>query len=262
MNPQSAYVIRSKALCLELIFAILDNPGPTFLSRREFIDIIKDQLIDGLLKNCLNTDKSIFALSFGIFTNLALHFREHLKQAIFVFLDQIFLKILDSNNSSYHQRLLTLQVFAKLLVKPRHVLEFFVNYDCDTSYINVTERIVEHLVKIAQGKYSKSEYANLIHPHEEHILRSLALETLVSMVKSIASFAQEFDVHHDPTELGRKTRSGTTTYGSEEDKDPEISQVDESKETLSHLDKADQYSTRRMVESLLASNDREYSRQS
>lgn len=123
--------MRSKILGLELILAVVEKPGTTFLNRREFIDVIKDTLCDGLLKYSVSNEKTIFALSLSIFYCLFLHFREHLKQEIVVFIEQIFLKILDSGNSNYHHKYLILNVFDKLSQNTKHLLEIFINYDCD-----------------------------------------------------------------------------------------------------------------------------------
>ena len=123
--------MRSKILGLELILAVVEKPGTTFLNSKDFINIIKDTLCDGLLKYCVSNEKTIFSLSLSIFYCLFLHFREHLKQEIVVFIEQIFLRILDSGNSIYHHKYLILSVFDKLSQNTKHLLELFINYDCD-----------------------------------------------------------------------------------------------------------------------------------
>ena len=127
----NTFTMRSKILGLELILAVVEKPGNTFLNRKEFIDIIKDTLCDGLLKYSVSNEKTIFSTSLSIFYCLFLHFREHLKQEIVVFLEQIFLKILDSGNSNYHHKYLILTVFDKISQNTKHQLELFINYDCD-----------------------------------------------------------------------------------------------------------------------------------
>lgn len=117
MNP---YSMRSKILGLELILSIVEKPGVIFLTRKEFIDIIRDTLCDALIKHSVSTEKSIFALSLSIFYALFIHFREHLKNEIAVFIEEIFLKVLDSGNSSYHHKYLILKVTSHFLsIDPR-----------------------------------------------------------------------------------------------------------------------------------------------
>lgn len=116
----NTFTMRSKILGLELILAVVEKPGTTFLNRKEFIDIIKDTLCDGLLKYSVSNEKTIFSTSLSIFYCLFLHFREHLKQEIVVFIEQIFLKILDSGNSNYHHKYLILTVFDKISQNTKH----------------------------------------------------------------------------------------------------------------------------------------------
>ena len=106
----NSYTLRSKILHLEIILALLDNPGSNFISRKEFIDIIKEYLCESILNNAISTEKQIIGLSLMIFVNLVKHFREHLKQEISVIIENVFLKMLESGNTSYHHRSLALEV--------------------------------------------------------------------------------------------------------------------------------------------------------
>lgn len=73
------------------------------------------------------------------------HFRYYLKQEIAVFIDGVFLKMLESGNSTYYHRLLALQVIFKISQRAINMIEFYVNYDCDVEYYNIVERIMEFL---------------------------------------------------------------------------------------------------------------------
>ena len=76
------------------------------------------------------------------------NFRDILKAEIAVFIENIFLKMLESNNSSFNHRLLALQVFYKMTLRARTMLEFYVNYDCKMDSTNVVEKMVDLLCKI------------------------------------------------------------------------------------------------------------------
>lgn len=86
----------------------MENAGPMFNSRKEFRDIIKEHLCDSILKNSVSSDRPVFSYSLGIFVNLVNNFKEHLKSEIAVFIDSVFLKMLESGVSSYNHRLLAL----------------------------------------------------------------------------------------------------------------------------------------------------------
>jgi brefeldin A-inhibited guanine nucleotide-exchange protein len=125
----STYTLKSQIMGLELILNVVEKPGATFLTRPEFINIIKTSLCNGLLKHCVSNEKTVFALSISIFYALFVHFREHLKFEILVLIEQIFLKVLNSGNSNYHHKYLILRVFDKIAKNTKHLIEIFVNYD-------------------------------------------------------------------------------------------------------------------------------------
>lgn len=102
-----------------------------------------------LLENSLSTEKAVFSLSFGIVGNLISNFRENLKTEIAVFVENIFIRILESTNSNFANRIYCLRVFRKLFTMPRAVMELFVNYDCSMNQTSILENLVGLLTKIA-----------------------------------------------------------------------------------------------------------------
>ena len=64
-----------------------------------------------------------------------------------MFIDGVFLKMLESGNSTYYHRLLALQVIYKMSQRAINMIEFYVNYDCDEQYTTIVERIMEFLSK-------------------------------------------------------------------------------------------------------------------
>lgn len=75
-----------------------------------------------------------------------------------MFVRDILIQMLESMNTNYQMRALVLQVFGTILKAPRVILEFFVNYDCQVSHLNIAQVIIELLCKIAQGKYARPEF--------------------------------------------------------------------------------------------------------
>mmetsp|Transcript_7302 Transcript_7302/g.12325 ORF Transcript_7302/g.12325 Transcript_7302/m.12325 type:complete len:227 (+) Transcript_7302:1101-1781(+) len=75
----SVYGVRKVLLVLDLIHSCLENPGATFVNRREFISVIRDQLCNALLKFAVSSEHQIFSKTVSIFYCLFIHFREHLK---------------------------------------------------------------------------------------------------------------------------------------------------------------------------------------
>jgi len=180
---------KAKTLALELILSIFEKPGQLFLTGREFAKIVRDDLIDGLLRNCTSEDVNLFSLSLNVFFKIWNHFREYLKSQISVFIETVCLKILDSGNSSFNHKWCVLDNFFKLVGTPRYLIELYVNYDCDINEKDLLNRLVIAMSKISQGKYTKSDH--LLTPQQDFMLRSKSLEILTLMVRGIFTFTQE-----------------------------------------------------------------------
>lgn len=88
----------------------LENFSLYFPTHKEFITNIKERLCEILIKNCICQERQIFIQSFKIFLILVFNYKEHVKSEICLFIEQIFLKILNSVNSSYYHRHASLQV--------------------------------------------------------------------------------------------------------------------------------------------------------
>lgn len=129
-----------------------------------------------------------------------------MKNEIVIFLDNIFVKFLESGNSSFSHKLLALEVFNKIFKNPKNVLEFFINYDCSVDNVNITEKMVEVLTRIAQGKYIKSVFAVTIQPNQELVLRTMALETLIEMLRGLSKFVEEAENEREKAEKGEEKK--------------------------------------------------------
>lgn len=125
------FAVKTKLIGLELILGVLSEPKAALTQRKEFIEVIKQSLCEGLLRYSVSSEVVIFELVVQIFFCLFLHFRQHLKQVIRVFIESIFLKLLDSSNSSFQHKALILGVFDRIARNTQLLLEIFVNYDCD-----------------------------------------------------------------------------------------------------------------------------------
>jgi len=104
-----------------------------------------------------------------------LHFRRYLLREIGVFIQDIFMEILESPNSKFIVKFYILQVLTNLIEKESIPFELFLNFDCRENSSNILERTIDLLVKIAQGKYVKSIYAGMINASDEEQLQQEAI---------------------------------------------------------------------------------------
>lgn len=154
---ENVYDVRKVLLGLDLIHSCLENPGSTFINRSEFVAVIRDSLCGALLKFATSSEHKIFSRTVSIFYCLFLHFREHLKQTIGVFIDGFFLRMLDSGNSEYDYKYTILEFFDRLSENPEHVLEIFANFDCDIGQKDVCSKMIDSLCEIAKGRFQRSD---------------------------------------------------------------------------------------------------------
>ena len=181
--------LRSKVLSLELLLSILENCGPTFRTARKFIEAVKENLAMSLLESCVSPIEQIFSLSLSIFVSLLRHFKPHLKTEIGVFLDHVFLRIVENPNSTFGHKMMILQVFSKLSQDPQSLVDLFLNFDCDsTTSVPIYQHLITVLEKISQGRLVSE---NWITPAQEITLKMLALESLVSSIKSLVAWTEK-----------------------------------------------------------------------
>lgn len=117
------------------------------------MDFFFQTLCNLLLQNCLSPNPQISGVSLRIFVALVVNFRDHLKQEIEIFISNIFLAILESSNSTFDHKVLVLEVFHKLCQNVRTLTEIFLNYDCDAQSIDLFDRIINALSRVAQGVF-------------------------------------------------------------------------------------------------------------
>eukprot|EP00741_Cyanophora_paradoxa_P005196 tig00000852_g5036.t1 len=199
-NTPDSVPLRSKLLSLELLQTVLENAGPTFRSGEKFIQAVKQYLVLSLLKNCVYNIPQVFQLSLSIFQALLTHFKEHLKTEVGVFFTNIFLRILESPAMAVQQKLIVMAVLQRICQEPQTVVDIFLNYDCDLEALDIFERMVNDLSKIAQTKVDpeKAEVA----PAEVE-LKVAGLRGLVAILKSMVDWSSRSPAPDAPHDMER-----------------------------------------------------------
>ncbi|KAM3140342.1 hypothetical protein pb186bvf_007502 [Paramecium bursaria] len=188
-NPQLApMALKCKILSLELIYEALAQ-GDVIIQKPQFIQLLKSQLLDSLLKNSLSQERQLLIMTLNIFVQIVWKFRSSMKKEIQGLIENVYFKFLDSSNSQYDHKQYTLKVFNKILMKPKVVLEIFVNYDCSIGQNNLLKKILEQQCKIVQGRYLKPEYSSSITAQQDAHLKKLCVENFCDMIKSLRQYS-------------------------------------------------------------------------
>lgn len=194
--PVEPISMQSKALSLELLLSVLEHAGPSFCDGVRFVGAVRQYLCVSLLKNCTSNVTHIVALSLRIFVNLIVKLRVHLKAEVEVFISHIFLKVLDSENSTHEHKMLVLEVFHNLCTDAHGLVEIFLSYDADFDSVDIFRHIVVALARVVKGRAPDlpqgtaaagvSSDAARRAASADAALRRLALSGLVATLRSLA----------------------------------------------------------------------------
>ncbi|CAA7052512.1 unnamed protein product [Microthlaspi erraticum] len=183
-DPQS---MRGKILALELLKILLENAGAVFRTSERFLGAIKQYLCLSLLKNSASTLMIIFQLSCSIFISLVARFRAGLKAEIGVFFPMIVLRVVENvAQPNFQQKMIVLRFLDKICLDSQILVDMFLNYDCDVNSANIFERVVNGLLKTAQG--APPGIATTLLPPQEASMKLEAMKCLVAILKSMGDW--------------------------------------------------------------------------
>ncbi|KAI4356815.1 hypothetical protein L6164_000804 [Bauhinia variegata] len=186
-DPQ---LMKGKIVALELLKILLENAGAVFRTSERFLGAIKQYLCLSLLKNSSSNLMIVFQLSCSIFISLVSRFRAGLKAEIGVFFPMIVLRVLENvAQPNFQQKMIVLRFLDKLSLDSQILVDIFLNYDCDVNSSNIFERMVNGLLKTAQG-VPPGVTTSLLPPQEE-TLKLEAMKCLVAVLKSMGDWVNK-----------------------------------------------------------------------
>ena len=174
-------IISQRIYALEIITYIFDNYGKYIYTQNGFIKVVKENLIEGLFKSCLSSEVEIYTSSIRLFFNVWKYFKENLKREINYFIENAFLKILNSNTSSFLLKKVILENFSKR--DYIFFIEIYANYDCEVNEKFTIKNLITAFSNIVQIRYSKNPQNYSTQEYNELI--NICLKTMVYIVESI-----------------------------------------------------------------------------
>jgi brefeldin A-inhibited guanine nucleotide-exchange protein len=151
--PMTVYdpiAVQSKVLSLELLLWVLKDSGPCFRSNLRFVHSVRSYLCVSLLRNCTSAVPEVVGLSLQVFIQVQTHFKHHLKAEVEVFITQIFLPILDSENSTPYHKDLVLDVLFTMCADAATINHIFQNYDADFESADLFQQMVDALARCGE----------------------------------------------------------------------------------------------------------------
>lgn len=221
-GSEDPFAFQSKILSLELVLSIINNAGPSFRRGERFIHAIRQYLCQSLLQNCTSNYTQIVGLSLQVFLVLINNFKRHLKAEIEIFVTSIFLKILQSENSSFEHKMLVLEVLNNICDDAQILGEIFLNYDCDWNTNDLFKQIIDALAKTAKGKKEgNAHYANMSSAVRLKVQQNdaaIILKGLECMTATVASLKKAANfIEAEKKHSQQRTNSGSSHADGDDD---------------------------------------------
>ncbi|KAL4346705.1 hypothetical protein GQ457_17G004310 [Hibiscus cannabinus] len=189
-NLDDHILLRGKILSLELLKVIMDNGGSIWRSNERFLYAVKQFLCLSLLKNSALSVMSIFELQCSVFMSLLTKNRSGLKAEIGIFFPMLILRVLENVlQPSFVQKMTVLNMLEKIAGDSQIIIDIFVNYDCDVDSPNIFERIVNGLLKTAQGPPPGS--TTTLSAVQDITFRHESVKCLVGIIKSMGDWMDQ-----------------------------------------------------------------------
>ncbi|CAL4921758.1 unnamed protein product [Urochloa decumbens] len=212
--PADPIVMRGKILALELLKILLENAGAVFRTSERFLGAIKQYLCLSLLKNCASSHMIVFQLSCSIFISLVSRFRPGLKAEIGVFFPMIILRVLENiAQPNYQAKMIVLRFLEKLCGDSQILVDIFLNYDCDVHSSNIFERMVNGLLKTAQGP--PAGVPTTLVPPQDTAMKSEAMKCLVAILRSMGDWMNKQLRIPDPASPNVESEKNDNDVGNE-----------------------------------------------
>ncbi|TVY82463.1 Protein transport protein SEC7 [Lachnellula suecica] len=168
LPPEQLYdlkgqAMRSKLISLHLIHTLLNNNMLVFTSPlctitnsksnepTGFLQAIKFYLCLSITRNGASSVDKVFEVTCEIFWLMLKFMRAPFKKEIEVFLNEIYLALLERRTSTVGQKLYFMGILQRLCGDPRALVETYLNYDCDRNVDNIFQTLIEDLSKAASA---------------------------------------------------------------------------------------------------------------
>ncbi|KAL6867503.1 hypothetical protein ACP4OV_015527 [Aristida adscensionis] len=235
--PADPIVMRGKILALELLKILLENAGAVFRTSERFLGAIKQYLCLSLLKNCASSHMIVFQLSCSIFISLVSRFRPGLKAEIGVFFPMIILRVLENiAQPNFQAKMIVLRFLEKLCGDSQILVDIFLNYDCDVHSSNIFERMVNGLLKTAQGP--PAGVPTTLVPPQDTTMKSEAMKCLVAILRSMGDWMNKQlripDAGSPVVESDKNDNDGVVEHPQTDNNGDESSEASDSHSELSN----------------------------
>lgn len=234
------YIINNHIEVFMSPLATIKNNANNSDATTTLLKAVRPHLCLSLSRNGSSSVQRVFEVCCEIFWVMLKNMRVVMKKELEVFLKEIYLAILEKRNAPAFQKQYFMELLERLSADPRALVEIYLNYDCDrTALENIYQNVIEQLSRYSSSPVavtptqeqqyqenhvksssigsewhqrgtlppSLSSASVLSPPHPnaqqippEYILKHQALESLVSLLRSLDNWGSQGLVDHsDPS---------------------------------------------------------------
>lgn len=147
-----------------------------------------------MVTNAAPSIPTAYQLACSVFLTLLTRFRQSLKAEVGFFFPMLMLKPLEVVHGAplapYSQRAILVMCLQKLCGDGQLLVDMFVNFDCDLDSSNLFERLVNSLVRVAQGVPGIADLTGA-EAAREVVLKAEALECLSGMLEALGGWVDD-----------------------------------------------------------------------
>ena len=176
-----------KIMAFDVINHIIDKFGGILSQSKSFVKIVKENLIEGLIKASLSKDINLFIPSISLYFETWRLFRENSKREINYFIENVLIKILNSPNESFLHKKIILENFAKRDFF--YFMELYINYDCDLTEKFIVSNLISAFSDIIKGRFIKK--SNKFTEKENNELINYGLKIFSIILQNILDLSKK-----------------------------------------------------------------------
>ena len=187
---EKKYFPHQKILSFNLLEEMINKYGNTFKQSNMFKKIVKNYLIEGLIKTSLNKDENIFIPSIKMFFKVWKLFKNNIKKEIYFYNENVLIKIINSSNASFLHKKTVLENY--ISQEFFYFLELFINYDFDLNEKFLVYNLISTFSDIIKGSFYKNSKNNNNYTDKENTeLINYALNIITFILQSIFDFSSK-----------------------------------------------------------------------
>ena len=184
------FLPNQKNMVFGLIEEMISKSGKVFKHSKIFRKIVKDYLMDSIVKTSLSKEQILFMPSIKMFFDVWKLFKKSIKKEIYYYNENVLIKIINSSNASFLHKKIVFEFFIKQDFF--YFLELYINYDFDINENFLIYNLISSLSDIIKGRFYTNSKNNINYTEKENLeLINYSLKILTFLLHCILDYSNK-----------------------------------------------------------------------